>query len=243
MGQSTLFLSATLGAALVLCLVSAPLHAAPEICQRAAAIAAERSGVPVQVLRAISLTETGRRRDGRLAPWPWTVNMEGKGVWFDTRAEAEAYVEKNHARGARSYDVGCFQVNYRWHGQHFTSNLAMFDPVDNAMYAARFLSDLYAELGDWSRAAGAYHSRTPVFATKYRRRFDQILAGLDPNWIPPEGPVLAEAVEEVEEEPPRRVPLFDPTSPVVTGPAPLGSLATALISREPLLRAPPGPLY
>lgn len=100
--------------------------------------------------------------------------MEGRGVWFDSFEEARDYVARHHARGARSYDVGCFQINYRWHGQHFSSLEQMFDPDTNAKYAARFLGQLYAEFGDWSRAAGAYHSRTPSFAGKYRARFDRI---------------------------------------------------------------------
>ena len=50
----------------------------------------------------------------------------------------------------------------------------MFDPATNANYAARFLSDLYSELGNWSEAAGAYHSRTPKYAQKYAARFDRI---------------------------------------------------------------------
>jgi hypothetical protein len=104
--------------------------------------------------------------------------MEGRGVWFDSFEEARDYVAKHHARGARSYDVGCFQINFRWHGQHFTSLEEMFDPYANAAYAARFLSELYSEFGDWSRAAGAYHSRTPTFAGKYRARFDRIRARL-----------------------------------------------------------------
>jgi hypothetical protein len=104
--------------------------------------------------------------------------MEGKGVWFDTLPEAQDYVRTHHARGARSYDVGCFQINYRWHGQHFASLDEMFDPDTNAAYAARFLTELHQEFGDWSRAAGAYHSRSPVFANKYRERFDRIRARL-----------------------------------------------------------------
>ena len=146
----------------------------PRLCEEAAARASASSGVPLSVLRAIALTETGRTREGTFRPWPWTVNMEGKGTWFDSFDEARAYVAQHHARGARSYDVGCFQINYRWHGQHFASLDQMFDPDANAAYAARFLSELYAELGDWSRAAGAYHSRTPYFAGKYRTRFDRI---------------------------------------------------------------------
>lgn len=150
----------------------------PRLCEEAATRASAASGVPVSVLRAIALTETGRTKHGAFRPWPWTVNMEGRGVWFDTYEEARDYVAQQHARGARSYDVGCFQINYRWHGQHFASVEQMFDPDANAAYAARFLSELYAELGDWSRAAGAYHSRTPTFAGRYRERFDRIRARL-----------------------------------------------------------------
>ncbi len=157
-----------------------PAAADPAVlCDAAAAQASRETGVPVEVLRAISLTETGRRRQGALRPWPWTVNMEGAGVWFDDEAEALDYVERHHARGARSFDVGCFQLNFRWHGQGFASIEEMFQPMANARYAARFLADLHGETGDWSRAAGAYHSRTPRYAERYRARFDRILAGLD----------------------------------------------------------------
>ena len=158
---------------MTLTLPDAQARAPGEICDAAAALAAGSSNVPVDGLLAITRTETGRRRDGKLEPWPWTVNMEGKGVWFETREEALAYVEKHHARGARSFDIGCFQINFRWHGAGFASLDEMFDPAANARYAARFLSELYAESGDWSVAAGMFHSRTASLAETYRARFDR----------------------------------------------------------------------
>lgn len=142
-------------------------------CELAARAAARRHGVPLDVLRAIALTETGRRLNGQMRAWPWTVNMEGLGKWFPDGDSALAYVERHLGRGARSFDVGCFQVNYRWHGRAFRSVAEMFDPEANADYAARFLRELFAEFGDWSRAAGAYHSRTPELARRYRARFDR----------------------------------------------------------------------
>ena len=148
------------------------------VCDRAAQLAARESGVPLKVLRSITRTETGRARGGVLEPWPWTVNMEGKGRWFPSEDEARAYVFHHFKRGARSFDVGCFQINYRWHGQAFRSIDQMFDPLENARYAARFLKSLHTEMGDWSRAAGAYHSRTPRYAQRYIARFDRILAAL-----------------------------------------------------------------
>ena len=168
----------------LLCLaLAAPASAsrsgdAAGICERAAQGAAQRTGVPIAVLRAISLTETGRKQDGVVLPWPWTVNMEGAGKWFDTPAEAIAFARTNNDRGAVSFDVGCFQLNYRWHGEAFASIEAMFEPDQNALYAAKFLRRLYEELGDWSAAAGAYHSRTPEYATRYRKIFDTHMAEL-----------------------------------------------------------------
>ncbi|MFD2173061.1 transglycosylase SLT domain-containing protein [Rhodobacter lacus] len=143
-------------------------------CERVAEEASRRTGVPVSVLKAISLTETGKRIDGKLRPWPWTVNMEGAGHWFDTLDEARAYVFQEFKRGARSFDVGCFQINYKWHNQHFSSIDQMFDPLANAVYAAKFLTELYNEKGSWNGAAGAYHSRTQEYAERYSARFAEL---------------------------------------------------------------------
>ncbi|WP_322867074.1 transglycosylase SLT domain-containing protein [Aquicoccus sp. G2-2] len=149
-------------------------RATPEtVCDRAAEIAAHRTGVPLPVLQAITRTETGRKTKGHFGPWPWTVNMEGKGVWFDSLDAARAYVFRNFKRGARSFDVGCFQINYKWHHQGFSSIDEMFDPLANALYAAGFLKKLHAELGNWSDAAGAYHSRTPKYANRYKAVFEK----------------------------------------------------------------------
>ena len=156
------------------------------ICENAALRISMESGVPLSVLRSISLTETGRLKKGRLEPWPWTVNMEGVGKWFDDYETAKAYVDRHFNRGARSFDVGCFQINYRWHHQAFSSIEQMFEPIENARYAARFLSELHDEFGDWSKAAGAYHSRTPKYAHKYTARFNRIRKTLEPLAVPSE---------------------------------------------------------
>jgi soluble lytic murein transglycosylase-like protein len=175
---------ALLGAALFSALTARPAAASQNpaaLCLAAADAAGDRHGVPRAVMRALTRTETGRSRDGALQPWPWTVNMEGEGRWFDSRAEALDYVRQSRARGARSFDVGCFQVNHLWHGEHFASVEAMFDPAANADYAARFLAGLHAETGSWPAAAGYYHSRTPKHFARYRARFEQVMARGDPD--------------------------------------------------------------
>lgn len=169
--------------ALALLFWAAPARAdESDLCLAAAQDAARLSGVPLSVLLAITLTETGRGDGdgGAVRPWPWTINMEGEGHWFATREEALAFAQERHAAGATSFDVGCFQVNWRWHHENFTDIGQMLDPLANASYAAGFLKRLGAEvgaemgseMGDWSEAAGAYHSRTPEKATRYRATFD-----------------------------------------------------------------------
>lgn len=158
---------------------TAPARAAPgDICVAAARDAAAATGVPVEVLLAITLVETGRTHDGVRTPWPWTINDNGDGAWFDSREDAIARAEAALAAGRTSFDTGCFQINYRWHAQAFPTLAAMFDPAANALHAARFLAELHDESGDWSVAAGAYHSRTAVHADRYRVRFDETLAEL-----------------------------------------------------------------
>lgn len=149
------------------------------MCDQAARQASQETNVPLEVLRAITRTETGRGTEASLEPWPWTVNMEGKGVWFDTAPQAQRYVFRHFRDGARSFDVGCFQINYKWHGQAFRSIEEMFDPVLNARYAARFLGELHDEFGDWTAAVGAYHSRTHKHATVYVERYKAVRAALD----------------------------------------------------------------
>lgn len=148
------------------------------VCEWAAMTAAAEMGVPPDILGALTLTETGRRRDGVVRPWAWSVNAEGAGSWFDDPAEALAFAQDRIDQGRLNLDIGCFQLNYRWHGENFPSVVEMFDPLENARYAARFVRDLYAETGDWRRAAGAFHSRTAVHATKYLARFDDLRATL-----------------------------------------------------------------
>lgn len=161
---------------------------ADTLCEAAATEAAELLGVPYDVLLAVSVVETGR--DNR--PWPWTVNIGGEGHWLDTTADAEAMVQIALDAGLTNIDLGCFQLNYRWHAEAFASIPDMLDPFKNAAYAAAYLSAQYDETGDWSAAAAAYHSATPEQAERYRARFDETWAALagDPAIPVAEGPEL-----------------------------------------------------
>jgi hypothetical protein len=147
-------------------------------CERAALRASREVGVPIAVLRTIALAESGRTQDGGFRPWPWTANFGGDGQWFETSHDAQLAVAERQATGATNIDIGCFQINLRWHGDAFPDLATMFDPDTNALHAARFLARLHDETGSWPDAAAAYHSRTPEHAQRYRARFETLYADL-----------------------------------------------------------------
>lgn len=153
--------------------VSSPVGAAgpADLCRAAARETARAYGIPPGMLLALSLTETGRAGPDGPEPWPWAVNLGGRGFWFASAGEARAFALARIAEGRRNIDLGCFQVNYRWHGRHFTSPEAMIDPGTNARYAAAFLTRLRDEFGSWERAVGAYHSRNPAHSGPYVERY------------------------------------------------------------------------
>jgi hypothetical protein len=147
---------------------------------RPAIEAAERgAGLPDRLLAAIARVETGRREplSGRVVSWPWSVNAAGVGRFLPTRQEAVAHVAALRAQGIRSIDVGCLQINLMHHPQAFATLEEAFDPGANARYAARFLTELRARTGDWSRAVAHYHSATPERGADYQRRVLAVLGG------------------------------------------------------------------
>lgn len=139
---------------------------------RAAIRAAERgAGIPEQLMAAIGRIESGRRGpDGAVNPWPWSINAEGTDYVYDTREAVIAAVRALQAKGVRSIDVGCMQVNLMHHPQAFATLDQAFDPVENARYAARFLVRLKDQTGDWQKATAAYHSATPELGEPYQRK-------------------------------------------------------------------------
>jgi soluble lytic murein transglycosylase-like protein len=131
-----------------------PVYAEANVCEREMVLAAKRYDVPLAVLYAVGLTETQRR--GSLQPF--ALNIEGVPSFPATLIKALQQFEEARKRGERLIDVGCMQINHYFHGRHFPSIEAMFDPHTNVNYAARFLRELRAREGSWTLAAARYHA-------------------------------------------------------------------------------------
>ncbi len=142
--------------------------------------AAERTArIPARLLTAIGLVESGRDdpRTGTRGSWPWTVNVAGEGHFYGTKSEAISAVRDWQAHGVQSIDVGCMQVNLMHHPDAFATLQEAFDPVANATFASRFLTQLFRRTGNWTRAAAAYHSATPEVAAPYERKVVMLWQG------------------------------------------------------------------
>jgi soluble lytic murein transglycosylase-like protein len=116
--------------------------------------AAAKHGVPLGMLYAVGLTETGR--GDSLSPY--ALNIEGRATYDDDKVTAMQRFQAARASGAKRIDVGCMQINHHFHGSHFGSVGEMFEPAANVEYAARFLKELKAREGSWTMAVARYHA-------------------------------------------------------------------------------------
>ncbi len=128
--------------------------ASPPVCEREMAYAARKHEMPLGVLYAVGLTETGRR--GSLQPF--TLNIDGRSFFGTNLVETMREFERSRNVGAKFIDIGCMQINHRFHSRNFSSLEAMFDPHQNVEYAARFLKNLRQREGSWTLAVARYNA-------------------------------------------------------------------------------------
>ena len=134
---------------------------------------ADAYDLPPEVLYAVALTESARQVDsaGNVRPWPWTLNVQGKGHFFASRQEAEAALQAHFDAGRRLIDIGLMQVNWRYHRQRLGSPQLALDPYHNLRVAAEILRECHQSHQDWWAAVGCYHApNSPQRAARYRAR-------------------------------------------------------------------------
>lgn len=139
---------------LALGLMTAGANAAENPCEREIMAAAGRYDIPVGILYAVGLTETGRK--GSLQPY--ALNVAGKAVFTNSAAEAKKAFLKARSGGTRLIDLGCMQINHHYHADQFRDLDHMLDPASNVDYAARFLLRLKRKHRQWTMAVARYHA-------------------------------------------------------------------------------------
>jgi soluble lytic murein transglycosylase-like protein len=140
-----------------------------QVCRQAVAAAERAHGIPTHLLAAIARVESGRRdpSSGSFNPWPWTINFDGQGSFYDNKMQAVAAASAMRPRVTKSIDVGCMQISLTNHPDAFATMDQAFDPYLNADYGARFLLQLFQKAGSWPKAVEYYHSATPELGHEY----------------------------------------------------------------------------
>ena len=141
-------------------LAAAPMSHAEDAVPAAYRWVASAHGVPSALLYAIALAESGKtiasKNDWR--PWPWTLNIAGKGVYFSTRWQAWRALDASLQAGETSVDIGLMQVNWRFHQRQLGNSWLALEPYHNLNVGADILKRCYKKRRDWWSSVGCYHA-------------------------------------------------------------------------------------
>ena len=124
-------------------------------CPRLIAQTEARRNIPRGLLMAIALTESGNRG----TPSPYAMNIAGRSHFAQSGQEMANIINSNWGRGVRSIDVGCMQVNLKFHAENFSRLTDLLNSVTNVEYGASYLIKLAKESGSWKSAVMSYHNK------------------------------------------------------------------------------------
>lgn len=118
--------------------------------------------IPKGLLAAIAKVESGNRE--------YAINVGGRSIYASSLAKALSIAQRKINSGVTNIDLGVLQLNYRWHGDQFTSLEEMLTPDKNINYAAKLLKSLYDQHGNWQKAIRHYHSANLKHSIEYSRK-------------------------------------------------------------------------
>lgn len=134
---------------------------------------ARESGVPAPLLYAVALTESGQSSlsQSHWRPWPWTLNISGRGTYYASRYAAWLALQRALGDEEISVDIGLMQVNWRYHHQALGTPWQSLDPYHNLRVGAAILKRCHSPDVGWWDSVGCYHAPNHlVRAQHYRER-------------------------------------------------------------------------
>lgn len=150
----------------------------------------------LKIIPEIVWAVTGTESTYRGQPWPWSANYKGKPYYFKNQKALKKFVSKLSKKQRGDLDIGCMQLNYRYHGWKFNDILEMTDPHRNMILGSLYLYELYLkekiyqldkkrhnprwkipdDLHIWAIAVGRYHSHKVKNGKKYVKAVTKHLA-------------------------------------------------------------------
>lgn len=121
----------------------------------------EQYNVPFNLMRAIIDQESKYH--------VWAVNVEGKGYFFKTKAEAMDRVGQSVGR---SFDLGLMQINVQWLRKFSLRAEDVIEPYVNILLGVYIMNENLIAYGPTWRAVAAYHTppdKNPNSAVAYAK--------------------------------------------------------------------------
>ena len=119
-------------------------------------VVAKAYQVPVDILYAVALTESGRRYETSALPWPWALNIDGHSIYCQSKNEALLRIHQA-VEQQKAIDIGLMQISWRWQQQRFTDAEQALIPLQNLKAGAAILREQFENTQDWWQAVGRYH--------------------------------------------------------------------------------------
>lgn len=143
-----------------------------EMCSFAISNVEKAHQIKDNLMQTIASVESGRyvSEIKKRVAWPWSVHAQGKGYYYESKEEAIEAVKSMQNKGIKNIDVGCMQINLKYHGSAFSSLEDAFDPTKNVTYSAKFLKKLYKRNHSWEKTAMQYHSKNITKGTRYKNK-------------------------------------------------------------------------
>jgi hypothetical protein len=132
-------------------------------CQPFIPLAERHYQLPPGLLEAVALTESGQGG----SPYPWAVNIAGQAVPAESYESAARLLRRPDGTPRQDVAIGCLQIHMRYHLANFGDPEWALYPRYNVWYAARLLSGLHRQYGDWVTAIAHYNGSRPAAQRDY----------------------------------------------------------------------------
>ena len=124
--------------------------------------AAAATGIPVELLLAISHVESGFQ--------PHALNVSGRSYFPSSIYEAVGLLK----RSSDNVDIGLMQVNWSFWGNRFgLSKSELLDPQLNVLVGAKILEHCIRVSGSWWQGVALYHSPNEARQREYVQKVRQ----------------------------------------------------------------------
>ena len=135
------------------------------------------ASVPVEIVKRIITHESKSFFNGEVQPWPWTLNINGVGYYYNTKKEALEAALQALDEDVKKLGIGFGQLEWKYHGQRADWNLAKaLDPANNVKMVCDILveSRKSERVKNWADAIAYYHR--PVMDKLGRDYASKVLA-------------------------------------------------------------------